>query len=96
MTYPYRELHWKVARSAQAEGMEVLDLTSAFAAEGEDWSQWWVTPYDRHPNPAAHLVAARAIAVHLTKHGWATRSGAPLRDGADSATGPSDSWPRGM
>jgi hypothetical protein len=48
--------------------MEVLDLTSAYALEGEDWRRWWVTPYDRHPNSAAHLVAARAIAGHLAEH----------------------------
>jgi lysophospholipase L1-like esterase len=75
-SYPYRQLHRKVARRAEAEGMEVLDLTSAYAAEGGDWSQWWVTPYDRHPNSAAHLVAARAIAAYLAERGWATDSSA--------------------
>jgi hypothetical protein len=78
-SYPYRQLHRKVARTATAEGMEVLDLTSAYAAAGEDWSRWWVTPYDRHPNSAAHLVASRAIARHLVERGWGTGSPAPHR-----------------
>jgi hypothetical protein len=75
-SYPYRQLHRKVARRAEAEGMEVLDLTSAYAAEAGDWSRWWVTPYDRHPNSAAHLVAARAIAAYLAERAWATDSSA--------------------
>jgi hypothetical protein len=69
-SYPYRELHEKVARTAEAEGLQVLDLTSAYASKGRDWSEWWVTPYDRHPNTAAHLVAAHAIARYLRKREW--------------------------
>ena len=69
-SYPYAQIHRKVARTAEAEGLEVLDLTNAYALEGGDWGRWWATPYDRHPNSAAHLVAARAIARHLAERGW--------------------------
>jgi len=69
-TYQFRAIHRKVARAAQAEGMQVLDLTPIFAAEGGDWSRWWATPYDRHPGAAAHAVGARAVARHLAAQGW--------------------------
>lgn len=71
-TYPYRHIHRKVARTAEAEGVQVLDLVAAYAGQGENWRRWWVTPYDRHPNSAAYLVAARAIASHLVERGWGT------------------------
>jgi hypothetical protein len=45
--------------------MDVLDLIPAFAGEGGDWKRWWATPYDSHPNEAAHAVAAAAVARHL-------------------------------
>ncbi len=77
-TYPYRDIHDKVARAARAEGMEVLDLTSAYAAEGKQWQSWWVTPYDRHPNAGGQLVAARAIAQYLESRGWG--KGNPARE----------------
>ena len=67
----------KVARAAQAEGLEVLDLTQAYAVEGGDWRRWWAVPYDRHPSADAHRVAAQAIADYLAERGWG-------REGNDS------------
>jgi len=69
-TYPFRALYGKVARAAKAEGLEVLDLTQAFAEEGGDWQRWWVVPYDRHPSAAAHRIAAAAITDYLVERGW--------------------------
>jgi len=71
-TYPAREIHSLVAREALAAGLEVLDLTSAFAAEGGDWKRWWATPYDAHPNEAAYAVVATALAEHIKQHHWLT------------------------
>lgn len=64
-TYPHRDLHGTIAREASAVGFHVLDLLPAFVAAGGDWSDWWATPWDRHPNPAAHALAARTIAEYL-------------------------------
>ena len=64
-SYPHRQLHATVKQEALASGFLVLDLLPAFAAEGGDWSDWWATPWDRHPNPAAHALAARTVADFL-------------------------------
>jgi lysophospholipase L1-like esterase len=66
-TYPARSIHDQVAREAAAAGLQVLDLTAAFAAAGGDWKRWWVSPYDSHFNEAAYEVAARAIARWITE-----------------------------
>lgn len=63
--YPARAIHARVAEAARAETLDVLDLTAAFAAEGGDWKRWWATPYDSHPNEAAHAVVAAAVARHI-------------------------------
>ncbi|HUF36791.1 MAG TPA: SGNH/GDSL hydrolase family protein [Gemmatimonadales bacterium] len=63
--HPSRPIHDRVAEQARAAGMDVLDLITAYAAEGGDWKRWWATPYDSHPNEAAHAVAAAAVARHL-------------------------------
>ena len=55
------------SRNAAASGLQVLDLTAAFAAAGGNWKRWWVTPYDSHPNESAHEIAARAIARWITE-----------------------------
>ncbi|HYC31629.1 MAG TPA: SGNH/GDSL hydrolase family protein [Gemmatimonadales bacterium] len=67
-TYPSRGIHDRVAAAARAAGLEAFDLTAAFAAEGGDWKRWWASPYDAHPNEAAHAVAAAAIASHLRRY----------------------------
>ncbi|MBA3318513.1 MAG: hypothetical protein H0T50_10540 [Gemmatimonadales bacterium] len=64
-TYPLRALYRQVAADAKAAGLEPLDLTAAFAAEGGDWIRWWAVPYDSHPSAAAHAVVARALHTHL-------------------------------
>jgi lysophospholipase L1-like esterase len=69
-SYPFRSIVDKVSAVATQAGFDVLDLTSAFAAEGGDWKRWWVTPYDAHPSSAAHEVAARALISHLEQRGW--------------------------
>lgn len=71
-SHPLRQAYAKVSRAAQAEGIDVLDLTPAYAsATGDgDWRQWWATPYDGHPNAQAHLLAARSITRHLVERGW--------------------------
>jgi lysophospholipase L1-like esterase len=74
-TYPYAAIYRKVADEARAAGLDVLDLTPVFAAQGGDWSRWWATQYDRHPSPAAQLVAARAMATHLDTLGWPNLTG---------------------
>jgi len=63
--HPSRGIHERVAKEARSAGMDVLDLIPAFAGEGGDWKRWWATPYDSHPNEAAHAVAASAVARHL-------------------------------
>lgn len=66
-THPARSIHEQVAREAAAAGLQVLDLTAAFAAAGGDWKQWWVSPYDSHPNEAGYEIAACAIARWITE-----------------------------
>lgn len=68
-SYPAREVYSRVAREAERSGLLTLDLTEAFAEAGGDWKRWWATPYDAHPNAAAHAVAANAIARFLREHG---------------------------
>lgn len=75
-TYPYAPIHRKIAQEALAHGFEVLDLTPAYAAQGGNWKRWWVTAYDGHPNPAAQVVAAQAIAEYLHRLGWPSSTGA--------------------
>ncbi len=60
-TYPLRDTYGRIAGDALDANLRVLDLTGTFASEGGDWSRWWATPYDSHPNAAAHALAARAI-----------------------------------
>jgi lysophospholipase L1-like esterase len=64
-TYPSRAIHEQVATEARRAGFTVLDLTERFAREGGDWRRWWATPYDAHPNTAAFLVTADAIAQYV-------------------------------
>jgi hypothetical protein len=75
-TYPLASIYRKVADEARANGFDVLDLTSAYAAEGGDWSRWRATSWDGHPSAAAHFVAARAIARHLDSLGWSRTAAA--------------------
>jgi lysophospholipase L1-like esterase len=68
--YPLNGVHRKVAAVAQAAGFEVLDLVPAFADAGGDWRRFWGTPYDAHPNPEGHALAASALDGFLQRLGW--------------------------
>lgn len=68
-TYLYRAIHERVAEAAEAAGLEVLDLAPVFAEQGGNWLRWWATPYDGHPNPDGHELAARAIARRIAERG---------------------------
>jgi lysophospholipase L1-like esterase len=66
---PARDVYSRVAQEAERSGLLTLDLAQAFVAAGGDWKRWWATPYDSHPNAAAHAVAANAIAGFLRERG---------------------------
>lgn len=68
--YPYAPIVAKVSAAARAAGLHVLDLTPVLAAQGGNWRRWWATPYDGHPNSAAHALAARALADYLARKAW--------------------------
>jgi len=67
--YPFRGIHEKVAATAAGAGFRVIDLVPTFVAAGLDWRAWWATPYDSHPNAAAHRMAAETIARELLAAG---------------------------
>ena len=60
---PCREIHAKLARFWEAEGVPHLDLLSTFDGMASD--DLVVNRYDAHPNEAAHAMAAEAIAEFL-------------------------------
>src|SRR5690606_9538975 len=86
--YPFRGIHEKVAATAAGAGFRVIDLVPTFVAAGLDWRAWWATPYDSHPNAAAHRMAAETIARELLAAGVRGRlaaAGGPVggaREGA--------------
>jgi len=69
-SYPYAPIVARVSSAARAAGLHVLDLTPVLAAQGGNWRRWWATPYDGHPNTAAHALAARALAGYIARNGW--------------------------
>jgi lysophospholipase L1-like esterase len=75
--YPLRDVHEQVAHVARAAGMQILDVTPAFVAEGGDWQRWWVTPFDGHPNTEGHAIIARYIAGVLDSVHVASRPDSP-------------------
>lgn len=54
-----------VRTAAQASGAGFLDLTPSFA--GRDAQTFWAHPSDRHPNAAAHEIAADALTPFVTE-----------------------------
>ena len=58
-TYPFKESHALVARTATGYGMSVVDLLSHFT--GREPSGLWVSPKDGHPNASANAIAASGI-----------------------------------
>jgi GDSL-like Lipase/Acylhydrolase family len=66
---PERAALQDVADVARQSGLDVLDLRPILEAAG-DWRQWWATPYDKHPNAAAHHIAALAVAQRIRERGY--------------------------
>jgi lysophospholipase L1-like esterase len=64
-SYPARNVYSRVAAEAERSGLLTLDLTEAFSKQGGDWTRWWATPYDSHPNAQAHAVVASALAAYI-------------------------------
>ncbi len=76
--YRYQVIHERVRAAAAAVGLPVLDLRPYF--EARPGAEWQVFPgYDAHPSPAAHRVAAQAIAPWLAQNGLLTPTKEPAR-----------------
>lgn len=60
-TYPERDLTQMVTALAEKDGYAVLDLTDVFAPVNRRQEDWWVTPYDTHPNALAQHHAVLAM-----------------------------------
>jgi lysophospholipase L1-like esterase len=58
-SYPFRDSHALVARTATGYGMGVIDLLPHFT--GRDPSGLWVSAKDSHPNASANAIAASGI-----------------------------------
>ena len=76
-TYPLRAIYQKVADEARAAGFYVEDLTPVFLNRGGDCSRWWATPYDPHPGPDAHALAAEALIRRILSERWLAPNPAP-------------------
>jgi lysophospholipase L1-like esterase len=61
-SHPDRTIHERVASAATRAGLRVLDVTRGFGAGGIRGEDWWATPYDGHPNEAAHAIIAEQVA----------------------------------
>lgn len=64
-SYPFAEIHARVAEMARRAGIPALDLAPVFA--GCDTQSLWVHPADHHPNGKAHRMAAERIAKWLSE-----------------------------
>jgi hypothetical protein len=63
-SYPYRDLHETVRRTAESLDVTALDLLPAY--EGLEARRLAVVPFtDPHPNELAHRIAADALAQYL-------------------------------
>jgi lysophospholipase L1-like esterase len=65
-TYPFKEVHTLIAKTATDYGMSVVDLLPDFI--GQAPSTLWVSPRDGHPNASANAIAARGIYKALLAH----------------------------
>jgi len=63
--YPIEATHRRTAAAAQRLGVSYLDLLEAFRGQPAD--EMCLLPYDDHPSPAAHQIAAEAIASFLLR-----------------------------
>ncbi len=57
--YPFLDIHRKVAKAVEEEGMEALDLYPLFSRFSGP--ELWVHPTDQHPNEVAHRRVAAAL-----------------------------------
>ena len=62
--YPFTEIHQKLKRLGQEQGIHVLDLLPTFKAHTA--STLWVHSVDHHPNERAHEMIADALFTYLT------------------------------
>ena len=65
-TYPFRDSHTLIAKTATDYGMNVVDLLSEFM--GHEPSTLWVSPRDSHPNASANAIAASGVYKALLAH----------------------------
>ena len=63
--YPLMETHRRTAEAAERIGAPYLDLLEAF--RGRPAADMCLLPYDDHPTPAAHRIAAEAICTFLVR-----------------------------
>ncbi len=63
--YPLEETHDKTAKLAEQLGVPYLDLLETF--RGRDPAEMCLSTSDDHPTPAAHQIAAEAIADFLVR-----------------------------
>lgn len=64
-SYPFERVCNLLTRFARAEGVPALSLLDGFrGARGPDL---WVSPYNQHPNPRAHELAAEALAPFVQR-----------------------------
>ncbi len=63
--YPIEATHRRTAAVAERLGVPYLDLLEAF--RGQPAEEMCLLPYDDHPSPAAHQIAAEAIATFLLR-----------------------------
>ncbi len=64
-SYPFADIHERVAAIARKAGLPVMDLAPVFA--GRKTSDMQVDSSDHHPNGKAHALAARAIVDWLRR-----------------------------
>ena len=62
--HPFEAIHAEIARFAQQEAMPHHDLLPGF--RGQPAPPLWVSPYDQHPSPRAHAIAADSLRPFLT------------------------------
>jgi lysophospholipase L1-like esterase len=65
--YPYHSIHTRLGKFWDAENVAHLDLLQQFNSMSP--TEITVNPYDAHPNPVAHQIAADAILEFLNQHG---------------------------
>jgi lysophospholipase L1-like esterase len=68
---PLRELSARVAGLCAKEGIAVIDLLEALEVYRDDFTQTFASPFDSHPNAAAHARIADAL-YHRLLELWPT------------------------